>query len=191
MSAETPRYNLWLDCEFTGLSLQEDLLLEVGAVVTEGLFEEINSYTTVISHNPLSVVSRMAQDEWWPSRPVHRDAMLDEVERSAKTLEIVDQELATFAAQYFAASIIPVGSSPSIDRRFISRDLPQFNSLLHYRTIDVSSFKEVAKQLGVEEYKKIEQHRARADILESIQELKYLMIQLGAPAVRSLMQDKS
>jgi len=190
MSAETPRYTLWLDCEFTGLSAEDDLLLEVGAIVTEGLFDEVDSYEAVVAQNPLAVAVRMSQDKWWPSRPDHRDKMMSDIEQSTKSLETVDGELAGFAGQYVTNGIVPAGNSPTTDRQFISRDLPQFNNLLHYRTIDVSSFKEVARRLGIEEYQKTEQHRVLADARESIQELEYLLKKLGSPATRHLIENR-
>lgn len=188
MNGETQQRTLWVDCEFTGLSLKEDLLLEIGAVVTDGLFREIDSYEAVISHDAGAVAVRMAQDDWWPSRAEHRDQMLAEVAASPKTLATVDKELAAFAGRHFTEKIVPAGNSMGTDRQYIARDLPELNSLLHYRTIDVSSFKEVARRFGVEEYQKTEQHRVLADIHESIDELQYLLGKLGAPAIQAFVQ---
>ena len=181
---ETPNYTLWVDCEFTGLSIDKDLLLEIGAVVTKGLFVEVESYEAVASHSFSNVENRMAQDDWWSSRPAMKARMLADVEDSTKTLETIDTEIAKFVGRYAAGGIVPAGNSLGTDRKFIARDLAQLHALLHYRTIDVSSFKEVARRFGIEEYKKTEQHRAIADIHESIDELRYLLAKLGAPAVQ-------
>lgn len=185
MAAVTPERTLWVDCEFTGLSLEDDLLLEIGAVVTDGLFQSIDSYKAVISHDIGAVAMRMAQDDWWPSRGEHRNAMLSEVAQSTKTLAEVDAELVAFANCHFADRIVPAGNSLGMDRQYIARDLPGFNGLLHYRTIDVSTFKEVARRFGIEEYKKTEQHRVLADIHESIDELHYLLERLSGQAVQA------
>lgn len=187
MAAENPQYTLWLDCEFTGLSASDDLLLEVGAVVTKGLFDEIASYQAVVAHDPSLIAIRMEQDDWWSSRPAHRDKLLTEAAHSILPLGIVDSELTAFACNYFVDPIVPAGNSMGTDRLFIARCLPNFNALLHYRTIDVSSLKEIARYFNIEEFEKTEQHRVLADIHESIEELRYLLSKLGAPAVRDFL----
>lgn len=183
MSTEAQGYNLWLDCEFTGLDPSNDKLLEIGAVVTKGLFEIVDSYQAVISQDILTVKARMNQDEWWPSRPSHRQSMLDEIAASSRDSAQIDDELVAFTGTYFSQRVVPIGSSPSTDRQFIRKELPAFNDRLHYRTIDVSSLKELAKQYGVSEYEKTEQHRVLPDIYESIEELRYLIGRLGIKAV--------
>lgn len=188
MPIESPHRTLWVDCEFTGLSVREDVLLEIGAVVTDGLFQEIDSYQAVIAQNVDTVKSRMAQDEWWPNRPAHSGQMLDEVANSRTTLAMVDEALTSLVKQHFMDPVILAGNSIGLDRQYISRDLPTFNDHLHYRSIDVSSFKEVARRLGVHEYKKSEQHRVLADIRESMDELNYLLRSIGAPAVQQLVK---
>ena len=190
MSTESFQRTLWIDCEFTGLSLDDDLLLEVGAVVTDGLFSEIDSYTAVVSQDIATIALRMSQDDWWPSRPRHQQEILTEVNQSSKTLAVVDKELVNFASQYFDDAIVVAGNSLGIDRRYVARDLPDFNNLLHYRSIDVSSFKEVARRFGIKEYKKINQHRVLADIHESMDELQYLLEKLGISAIHSNILNK-
>lgn len=175
MNAETPQYGLWIDCEFTGLEVGEDKLLEIGVVVTNGLFDVIATYAAVVSQDVVLVEARMSQDSWWSSRPAHKQMVLDAIISSSKDLVTIDQELASFTEEYFSVPTVPFGSSQSIDRQFIAKNLPLFDANLHYRNIDVSSFKELAKRYGVEEYKKTEQHRVLPDIYESIEELRYLL----------------
>jgi oligoribonuclease len=189
MTAETHQRTLWVDCEFTGLSLKDDLLLEIGAVATSGLFREIGSYQTFVSQDPESVMARMAQDDWWPSRPQHKSEMLAQVSRSKKSLAEIDAELVAFAGQHFTDPIILAGNSMGVDRQYIARDLPEFNKLLHYRSIDVTSFKEVARHLGIEEYEKTAEHRVMGDIHESMDELRYLLERIGNQAIQALIKE--
>lgn len=184
----SPQYNLWVDCEFTGLSLEDDYLLEVGAVVTEGFFTPVDTYASVVAHNQNDVFNRMMHDDWWPSRPDHTRLMLGSIASSRTNLSQLDEELVAFTAPYFEGPIVPIGSSPARDRQFIERDLPLFNSNLHYRTIDVSSFKETARRLGVTEFPKRGEHRTIADIEESMHEFQYLLKKLGEPAVQSFIR---
>lgn len=183
------KHVLWIDCEFTGLSLKNDLLIEVGAVVTSGLFNEVDSLAMVVSQPQAAVEERMENDNWWPSRPEHRGQFLIEISESTNTLANIDSAFSALIKRYFEDNVVPAGNSLSLDRQFIARDLPYFNGLLSYRSIDVSSFKEVARYYGVRDYEKAGQHRVLADIRESIRELEYLLHEIGSRAMPNLGSD--
>lgn len=183
IEATQPTY-MWFDGEFTGLSAQKDLVLEVAAVVTDARLTILSEYTTHVSQEEQQVLTLMNQDEWWPSRPQHAKDMLIGVTTHGKNIQAVDKDL-SLLCQGFPddASIYLAGNSIDTDRRFIERDFPNFHRRLDHRIIDVSSVKILAASMAGVRFDKKEEHRALSDIHESIAELEYLLRKIGAPGV--------
>ena len=174
MATELPHL-IWIDCEMTGLDLATDALVEIAVLVTDS---ELN----VIGEG-VDVVIQATQDQL--------DAMNEFVTNMHTTSGLITQipsGISVSAAEekileYLQASGTEPGKSPlagnsvSVDRNFIARDMPMLNEYLHYRTIDVSSIKELARRWHPKTYfaspAKTGNHRALGDIQDSIAELAY------------------
>ena len=174
MATELPHL-IWIDCEMTGLDLATDALVEIAVLVTDS---ELN----VIGEG-VDVVIQATQDQL--------DAMNEFVTNMHTTSGLITQipsGISVSAAEemilaYLQASGTEPGKSPlagnsvSVDRNFIARDMPKLNEYLHYRTIDVSSIKELARRWYPKTYfaspAKTGNHRALGDIQDSIAELAY------------------
>jgi oligoribonuclease len=158
----------WVDMEMTGLDERSCVILEVAAVITDWELKGVDEYHAVV-HQPESVLASM--DEWCVK--THGASGLTKEVASGKPLQEVEAALIALAKKHFGAlKIVLAGNSIGQDRKFIDAYMPAFASTLHYRLIDVSSFKEVFRSKYNVTYKKKEAHRARDDIYESIAELK-------------------
>ena len=165
---------VWIDCEMTGLDPEKERLLEIAVVVTgPQLIPRIEGPVLVI-HQSDELLGQM--DNW--NKGTHgRSGLIDKVKASTVTEEQAEQQFLAFLAQY-----LPKGSSPlcgntiSQDRRFLVRYMPKLEAFFHYRNVDVSTFKELAKRWRPEVYvafKKRQSHTALADVHESIDELEH------------------
>ena len=162
----------------TGLDDAKDVILEVAATVTDFDFNVIESLDRVV-HQPQSALDGM--DDW--CKRTHGASGLTEKVKTGAPLADVEKELVALADRHFKKDdkIVLCGNSVGNDRRFIDRYLPAFAKRLHYRLIDVSSFKEIFRaKYGVKVEKK-NAHRALDDILESINELKTYLSFVQAP----------
>jgi oligoribonuclease len=166
---------LWLDFEFTGLSDSEDVVIEAGAIATDGMFTVKDEFSAFIRYPDKTVESLMLANPWWVERPEHMAHMLNESSNATNDLASVATELASFAEETRSGgSLYLAGNSIHNDRKWVRRDFPELENKLHYRMLDVTSFKLfVASTIGIE-YVKEEHHRVIDDIKESIEELKYL-----------------
>ncbi len=172
---------LWIDMEFTGLDIEDDVVLEVGAVATDGLFEVKDEFTAFIMHDAGRLDSLLDRNMWWDQRPEHKKSMHAASVQNGKHLEEVDNDLYSFTQDNKrpGSTLHIAGNSIYNDRKWVGRDFPKLDSLLHYRMLDVSSLKlVVASTLGVS-FVKEERHRALEDIYESMDELKALLRILG------------
>lgn len=159
---------LWLDLEMTGLDEKIHHILELGAVVTDVEFKPLAQFHKIV-HQPQTVMDLM--DDWCVK--THGASGLTEAVKTGTPLLQVEKELNEFLKPYFKSDqrIILCGNSISNDRRFIDAYMPDFSKKLHYRMIDVSSFKEVFRERYGVKVEKKNPHRAIDDILESIREL--------------------
>jgi oligoribonuclease len=167
---------VWLDLEMTGLDVDRHVIVEIAALVTDDQLEALDEGIDIVVHQPLAALAEM--DDF--VRAMHtRSGLLPEIEASpvvladagARTLEYVRQHVPE-------AMTAPLcGNSIGVDRRFLDHQLPELDRYLHYRSVDVSSFKELCRRWYPDVYKKrpgkAEAHRALADINESINELRY------------------
>lgn len=172
---------LWLDFEFTGLDPLDDVVIEVGAVATTGLFEVTGEYTAFINYPDGKVATRMCANPWWVDRPEHMGGMLTQSAEAPGNLEEVATELELFAAAtQTGPNLYLAGNSIHNDRLWVARDFPGLMSRLHYRMLDVSSLKLVVASLYGVEFPKREKHRAIDDVHESIAELRFILDTLQA-----------
>ncbi len=161
----------WLDMEMTGLDPETCVIIEVAAVVTDLDLSVLASFEAVV-HQPEEVL--LAMDDW--NQRTHAvSGLLDRIP-AGESLEAAEEKLVLFAKQHFPGEkIILSGNSIGQDFRFIHTYMPNFAELLHYRVIDVSSFKEILRRKWGLEFKKRQVHRAIEDVHESIAELNYYL----------------
>lgn len=183
---------VWIDCEMTGLNPESDRLLEIAVIVTgPNLMPRIEGPVLVI-HQSDELLDGM--DSW--NKGTHgRSGLIDKVKASRVTEAEAEQQLIDFIAKY-----VPKGGSPMCgntigqDRRFLVKYMPKLEQWFHYRNLDVSTLKELAKRWRPDVYasfKKQQAHTALADVNESIDELLHYREQFlklespCAPAVTS------
>lgn len=173
----------WIDLEMTGLDDLKDSILEVAAAVTDLDFNVLEEFDRVV-YQPPEVLSRM--DAW--CKKTHGASGLTEKVKTGIPLPQVEADLLAFANRHFPKKedkIVLAGNSVGNDRRFIDRYLPDFAKRLHYRLIDVSSFKEVFRQKWGIKVEKKSTHRAMEDIRESIVELKTYLSLVQIPVKKT------
>lgn len=161
---------LWVDLEMTGLDPANDRIMEVAAIVTDFDFKEIDKYQSVV-YQPPEVLKRMND---WVKEMTVANGLLDRM-AAAPNEQHVAIEFKEFIANNFKEPAILAGNSVHFDRSFIKQWWPDVFSLLHYRILDVSSFKVVMQNKYGLVFNKSENHRALEDIRESIAELKYYL----------------
>lgn len=172
-----PERILWLDLEMTGLSVTDDLILEVAAIVTDWDFKEIATYQGVVKNKVSSLKKRLLKNSaFWDINPGSRDGLIKQNQDGKPSGEI-ENELLTFVDKHFKAGV-PIllgGNSIHIDRQFITKNWPKFDARLHYRMLDVSAWKVVFDGKFKKKFAKMDAHRAFDDIRGSIEELKYYL----------------
>ncbi|MGW3241566.1 oligoribonuclease [Streptomyces sp. NPDC001070] len=166
---------VWIDCEMTGLSLAQDALIEVAALVTDSELNVLGEGVDIVIRPPAEALESMPEIV----RTMHTaSGLLDELDGGV-TLEEAEKLVLDYVRQYVAEPRkAPLcGNSVSTDRGFLARDMPALEQHLHYRIVDVSSIKELARRWYPRAYfaspEKNGNHRALADIRESIAELRY------------------
>jgi oligoribonuclease len=164
----------WLDMEMTGLDPDRDRIIEIAIVITDAALQTVAEGPVLALHQSDSVLDAM--DAW--NKSTHaRTGLVDRVR--ASTLEDAEAEdrMLAFLAEHVPAKISPMcGNSICQDRRFLARWMPRLEAHFHYRNLDVSTLKELARRWKPELAKglaKQGKHEALADIYESIDELKY------------------
>ncbi len=165
---------IWLDMEMTGLDPDEHCILEVAVVITDN---ELNILAESPSYAIFQDKVELKKMDKWNVTTHTKSGLLERVKISKFTVETAEKELLKFIKKYVPKSASPLcGNTIYQDRKFIIKYMPTLEKYLHYRTIDVSTFKELAKRWYPEIYngfKKHNKHEALADIHESINELKY------------------
>jgi len=164
----------WLDMEMSGLMPDSDRVLELALLVTDSDLNHLSEGKVIVVHQPNEVLDAM--DGW--NKSVHGKSGLIERVRASELDEAKAETLAIeFLTQYVSAGNSPLcGNSICQDRRFLARWMPRLEAFFHYRNLDVSTVKELVRRWKPEAMKglvKQGKHEALADILESIEELKY------------------
>jgi oligoribonuclease len=166
---------VWIDCEMTGLDLARDALVEIACIVTDGELNPVDDGIDVVIKPPAEALDSMPE----VVREMHTSSGLLAELGSGVTLAEAQDLVLGYVRQHVPESRkVPLcGNSIATDRAFLAKDMPQLDEFLHYRMVDVSSIKELARRWYPRAYfaspEKHGGHRALADIRESIRELRY------------------
>src|SRR6266436_6603675 len=166
---------VWIDCEMTGLDLTDDALVEIACIVTDGELNALDEGIDVLIKPPPEALDAMDD----VVRDMHTSSgLLAELSGGLSLAEAQELVLGYVRQHVPESRKVPLcGNSIGTDRSFLARDMPELDSFLHYRMVDVSSIKELARRWYPRVYfaspEKRGGHRALADIRESIRELRY------------------
>jgi oligoribonuclease len=165
---------IWIDMEMTGLNPDGDRIIEIAMLITDGELRMVAEGPVLVLHQPDEVLEAM--DSW--NRGTHKKSgLIDKVRASRLAEAEAEAQAVAFLRQHVPANASPMcGNSICQDRRFLARWMPKLEAHFHYRNLDVSTLKELVRRWKPEAAKgfsKEGKHEALADILESIEELKY------------------
>jgi oligoribonuclease len=175
---------VWVDMEMSGLLPETDRILEIAMIVTDGDLNIVAEGPVLVVHQEDAVLDRM--DAW--NKGTHgKSGLIDKVKASTLTEADVEAACLAFLKQHVKSSISPMcGNTIHQDRRFMNRYMPKLEAYFHYRNIDVSSIKELCKRWQpqiAKGFSKQQAHTALADIIESVEELRYYREKLFIPTV--------
>jgi oligoribonuclease len=166
---------VWIDCEMTGLDLTTDALVEVAVLVTDADLQVLGDGVDLVIRPPNAALAQMTE----VVRSMHTSSGLLEALADGITLDEARDQILSYVTTYVpeAGKAPLAGNTVHMDRLFLARDLPEVEAHLHYRNVDVSSIKELARRWFPRVYfaapVKIGNHRALGDIQDSIEELRY------------------
>jgi oligoribonuclease len=167
---------VWLDLEMTGLDVASDVIVEIAVLVTDAALEPLDEGIDVVVRQPAEILGRMSDFV----RAMHtRSGLLPEIEASSVDLGTAGARALDYVRAHVPEpSTAPMcGNTIGMDRRFLARYLPDLENYLHYRSIDVSTLKELTRRWYPDVYRKrpgkAERHRALDDVRESIAELRF------------------
>jgi oligoribonuclease len=183
---KTDQNLIWLDCEMTGLDPEVDRLIEIAVIVTGADLQPRIEGPVLVIHQSDEQLDKM--DAW--NKGTHgRSGLIDKVKASTITEAEAEQEILGFVAKYAPKNSTPMcGNSISQDRRFLVKYMPKLEAFFHYRNLDVSTLKELAKRWRPDVYssfRKQQKHTALADVHESIDELAHYrdhLLRLDSPS---------
>ena len=171
---KSERNLVWLDCEMSGLDPSKERLLEMAVIVTGPHLEpRVEGPVFVINQSD----ALLAQMDAWNKGTHGKSGLIDKVRASTVTEAQAEQQMLDFVAQYVPKNASPLcGNTIGQDRRFLVSYMPRLEAFFHYRNLDVSTLKELAKRWRPDlhaAFKKQQKHTALADVHESIDELDY------------------
>ena len=165
---------VWMDLEMTGLDPEDNVIIEIATIITDDELNIIAEGPVIAVHQPDFELDKM--DEW-NVRTHGESGLVERVKASKVSMAAAEKQTLEFIAQHVKKGHSPLcGNSIHQDRRFLVKQMPLLEEYVHYRNIDVSTLKELAKRWKPEilpGFKKAESHKALDDILESIAEVKY------------------
>jgi oligoribonuclease len=168
---------VWIDCEMTGLDPDTEVLVEIAVIVTDGQLDRVVEGPDLVISQPAEKLAAMAD----VVQEMHRSSGLTEaVAASTVTVAEAEQQVLAFVREHVpsARSAPLAGNSIHADRAFLARYMPALEAYVHYRNVDVSTVKELARRWYPEVLREAPEkhggHRALADIRESIEELRWL-----------------
>ena len=175
MSEQKSSKNLiWIDLEMTGLDTNSDMIIEIATIITDSSLNILAEGPVFALHQPDRVLEQM---DAWNTKTHGESGLIERVKASTITAEVAEQQTLDFLKKYIDARKSPMcGNSICQDRRFLHRLMPNLEQFFHYRNLDVSSIKELAKRWAPKVYNGVEKetpHTALADIRESIAELAH------------------
>lgn len=170
-----PTKLLWMDLEMTGLDPLQDPILEISVEITDFDFQTLASYEAIIKQPRSKVLERMQKNKWWVDYPENRDHFLKGL-GSGKPIELAERELLEIINHHFGKEpAVLAGNSIHNDRNFIKQQMPELELKLHYRMLDVTSFKLIMQAKYGVDFEKPEVHRAYEDVQASIAELQHYL----------------
>lgn len=180
---QDPNALVWIDLEMTGLNPDTDLIIEIATIVTDANLNILAEGPVLAIHQSDDVLNGM--DEW-NTRTHGKTGLTERVRNTTTTVEEAEQQTIDFISQYCVRNKSPLcGNTICQDRRFMFRHMPKLEAWVHYRNLDVSVLKELAKRWRPDVLDGIEKkntHKALDDIRESIEELRHyreVFLQLG------------
>lgn len=178
---QNPTYLIWIDLEMTGLEPNRDTIIEIATLVTDAQLAVVEEGPVLAIHQSDDVLNSM--DEW-NTRQHQRSGLTDRVRQSTITLLEAEKRTLVFLQRHVPANTSPIcGNTICQDRRFLYNYMPELEKYFHYRHIDVSTLKELARRWAptLPEFNKESKHLAMSDIYDSIEELKYYREHLFKP----------
>jgi oligoribonuclease len=168
-----PNNLIWIDMEMTGLQPDADRVIEIAVLVTDPQLNLLATGPLLVVHQPDEVLDAM--DTW--NKSTHaKTGLIERVRASSLTEADAERQALEFVSAHVPANVSPMcGNSICQDRRFLARWMPRLEAHFHYRNLDVSTLKELVRRWKPElkAFSKEGKHEALADILESIEELKF------------------
>ena len=165
---------IWIDLEMTGLDVDNDRIIEIATIVTD-------KHLNILAQGPMLAIYQSdeilaAMDEWNQKHHSH-SGLIERIKVSSFTAQEAEQQTLDFLKQWVSSAKSPMcGNSICQDRRFLHRFMPKLEQFFHYRNLDVSTLKELARRWAPEvkkSFTKKREHIALSDIIESIDELKH------------------
>ena len=175
---QNPNNLAWLDMEMTGLNPDSDKIIELAMIVTDQDLNILAQSDVLVIHQPDSIMDNM---DAWNTSTHQRTGLTAKVKAATLTEAEAEQQLLHFMAQWLPEKTSPMcGNTIHQDRRFMARYMPKLEAYFHYRNLDVSTLKELAKRWHPAVAKGVVKkgaHQALDDIIESIEEMKYYRAQ--------------
>ena len=172
---QIPTKLLWVDLEMTGLDASKDVILEIAAEITDFSFKTLGSYEARVRQKREVVVERMQKNIWWRNYPANRDDFVNNLDKAKPQSEAEHEMIALVAEHFGDEPAVLAGNSIHNDRLFIKQWMPTLDLKLHYRMLDVTSWKIVMQGKYAQNFEKKEVHRAFDDIQASIAELQHYL----------------
>ena len=165
---------IWIDLEMTGLDTQRDYIIEIASIVTDKNLNILEEGPNLVINQPNEILNEMDK---WNTDHHNRSGLVQKVQESNITESLAEKKTIDFLSKYILKGESPLcGNTICQDRRFLARCMPDLERFCHYRSIDVSSIRELGKRWYFEDmdnFQKNSNHRALDDIRDSINELRY------------------